>query len=293
MRVEEKIARAYHKDLSWRKVLVSLEPDAHNNIIVRRMFANAYGWPVVKHLCDMHFADTFSAQTRTEDEPAIDRANPVDAPVNEDGEHVKGQQASHPPIERTDSEMREVADELAPLKPPSIRIPKRANTGDSFRSIGSGDWDSIYFNETSDDDDEIDDRNAVQKFFQPNSKIPRSPAPAIPKSPGTSEADISDFLHGYGPPVEVHRGLGASSSSKPTQVTHEADSIKSVEETRTNPEDEGHIPGPPDTPLGRISEVGLRRSSDVPTSQEGSSSGVVEDVVRMSSPKNDHQRKDL
>jgi hypothetical protein len=41
MKVEEKIARAYHRDLSWRKVLVRLEPDAHNNMIVRRMFANA------------------------------------------------------------------------------------------------------------------------------------------------------------------------------------------------------------------------------------------------------------
>ncbi|KAL4880516.1 putative serine esterase-domain-containing protein [Aspergillus karnatakaensis] len=55
LKVEEKIARAYHRGLSWRKVLVRLEPDAHNNIIVRRMFANAYGWPVVQHLVDTHF----------------------------------------------------------------------------------------------------------------------------------------------------------------------------------------------------------------------------------------------
>ncbi|KAA8649236.1 lipase ROG1 family protein [Aspergillus tanneri] len=55
LKVEEKIARAYHRNLSWRKVLVRLEPDAHNNIIVRRMFTNAYGWPVVKHLVDTHF----------------------------------------------------------------------------------------------------------------------------------------------------------------------------------------------------------------------------------------------
>ncbi|KAF2209521.1 hypothetical protein CERZMDRAFT_10064, partial [Cercospora zeae-maydis SCOH1-5] len=74
MKVEEKIARAYHRDLSWRKVLVRLEPDAHNNIIVRRMFANAYGWPVVKHLCDTHFADTHAARTRDEEEPARERA---------------------------------------------------------------------------------------------------------------------------------------------------------------------------------------------------------------------------
>ncbi|KAL4922970.1 lipase ROG1 family protein [Aspergillus undulatus] len=55
LKVEEKIARAYHRGISWRKVLVRLEPDAHNNIIVRRMFANAYGWPVVRHLVDTHF----------------------------------------------------------------------------------------------------------------------------------------------------------------------------------------------------------------------------------------------
>ncbi|KAF8427741.1 putative serine esterase-domain-containing protein [Tirmania nivea] len=63
LKVEEKIARAYHKDLSWRKVLVRLEPDAHNNIVVRRMFANAYGWPVVRHLVDTHFGDTLEAKT--------------------------------------------------------------------------------------------------------------------------------------------------------------------------------------------------------------------------------------
>ncbi|KAL2863098.1 lipase ROG1 family protein [Aspergillus lucknowensis] len=60
LKVEEKIARAYHRGLSWRKVLVRLEPDAHNNIIVRRMFANAYGWPVVQHLVDAHFTPMFS-----------------------------------------------------------------------------------------------------------------------------------------------------------------------------------------------------------------------------------------
>ncbi|SPQ19990.1 51641925-fea4-44f5-9baf-6c0363c00152 [Thermothielavioides terrestris] len=57
MRVEEKIARAYHSGLSWRKVLVKLEPDAHNNIVVRRTFANAFGWPVVQHLVEAHFSD--------------------------------------------------------------------------------------------------------------------------------------------------------------------------------------------------------------------------------------------
>ncbi|ODQ65036.1 DUF676-domain-containing protein, partial [Nadsonia fulvescens var. elongata DSM 6958] len=54
-KMEERIAREWHKDMSWRKVLVRLEPDAHNNIVVRRRFANAYGWPVIDHLIEHHF----------------------------------------------------------------------------------------------------------------------------------------------------------------------------------------------------------------------------------------------
>lgn len=52
---EEKIARRWHQGMSWRKVLVYLQPDAHNNIIVRRRFANAYGWQVIDHLVEAHF----------------------------------------------------------------------------------------------------------------------------------------------------------------------------------------------------------------------------------------------
>lgn len=54
--LEEEIARLYHRLMLWRKVLVRLKPDAHNNIIVRRRFANAYGWPVVDDLVKHHFA---------------------------------------------------------------------------------------------------------------------------------------------------------------------------------------------------------------------------------------------
>ncbi|EPE10144.1 revertant of glycogen synthase kinase mutation [Ophiostoma piceae UAMH 11346] len=67
MKVEEKIARAYHRGLSWRKVLVKLEPDAHNNMIVRRTFANAFGWPVVKHMVDAHFSDAAAVQMRDDE----------------------------------------------------------------------------------------------------------------------------------------------------------------------------------------------------------------------------------
>jgi hypothetical protein len=96
MNVEEKIARAYHRNLSWRKVLVKLEPDAHNNIICRRMFANAFGWPVVKHLVDAHFSDSCAARLRDEDERSTERAKATGQPPDEDG----GETRSEPgPIE--------------------------------------------------------------------------------------------------------------------------------------------------------------------------------------------------
>ncbi|CAB4254508.1 similar to Saccharomyces cerevisiae YGL144C ROG1 Protein with putative serine active lipase domain [Maudiozyma barnettii] len=54
-KLEELIARRWHKGMTWRKVVVALKPDAHNNIIVRRRFTNAYGWPVIDHLMENHF----------------------------------------------------------------------------------------------------------------------------------------------------------------------------------------------------------------------------------------------
>lgn len=293
MRVEEKIARAYHRDLSWRKVLVRLEPDAHNNMIVRRMFANAYGWPVVKHLCDTHFADTYSAQTRDEDEPAIDRAAGVEVPVKEDGEHVKGQEDIQPPIKRSESEMRESADELAPLQGPGIRNPKRMNTADSTHSIGSGDWDSIYFEGTSDEEDDHDERNAFQKFLQPNNpKAAKSPtmySPPGPRTPdaktGTSEAEISDFLHGAVAPIDVHRGLGASPVREPQRQSREPDSLQSMGGTFLG--ESRQTTSPPASPAGVITEVGLAPASPEAQRARSGSSGVGEQVARLASSTSD------
>ncbi|KFA55459.1 hypothetical protein S40293_02029 [Stachybotrys chartarum IBT 40293] len=94
MRVEEKIARGYHKDLSWRKVLVKLEPDAHNNIFVRRTFVNAYGWPVIKHLVDAHFSDSADARGRDEDEHSGERALDMNQPPDAHGGETKADAAS-------------------------------------------------------------------------------------------------------------------------------------------------------------------------------------------------------
>ncbi|KAL6698182.1 putative serine esterase domain-containing protein [Trichoderma pleuroticola] len=119
MRVEEKISRGYHKDLSWRKVLVKLEPDAHNNIFVRRMFANAYGWPVVKHLVDAHFSDSAVARIRTEDEYMGERALDISQPPGADGRETKTvsmrQARGLAPEPTNASEAREALDEVPPL----------------------------------------------------------------------------------------------------------------------------------------------------------------------------------
>ncbi|PHH79174.1 hypothetical protein CDD80_5448 [Ophiocordyceps camponoti-rufipedis] len=85
MRVEERVARSYHRDMTWRKVLVRLEPDAHNNIIVRRQFSNAHGWPVIKHLVDHHFG---CSQNKPVDSakplmPIRTRSEPVLRPVSD------------------------------------------------------------------------------------------------------------------------------------------------------------------------------------------------------------------
>jgi hypothetical protein len=133
MKVEEKIARAYHRDLSWRKVLVRLEPDAHNNMIVRRMFANAYGWPVVKHLCDTHFSDSAAANTRDEDEGNEERAKDENEAPNKDGGETNDANVhSHQPeqkilshYDRTDSEAQEAKDHVPAL----ISSPKPSSLG--------------------------------------------------------------------------------------------------------------------------------------------------------------------
>lgn len=54
-RIQERIARAWQEEMTWRKVIVNLERESHNNIIVRRRFVNSFGWVVVEHLIEQHF----------------------------------------------------------------------------------------------------------------------------------------------------------------------------------------------------------------------------------------------
>ncbi|GME63966.1 uncharacterized protein LTHEOB_5357 [Neofusicoccum parvum] len=287
MRVEEKIARSYHKDLSWRKVLVRLEPDAHNNIVVRRMFANAYGWPVVKHLCDTHFADTYAARTRDEREPAVDRAAHASAANTSAGEEVEGQRAKSPPP-RSPSEMREAADELAPLREDSIasdgtgtsnqhhdHLHSSHHGGKVLRREDSSLWDDTYFEGgTEDESDDVDDeetpdnRGYFQRFLSPapqgkNRKIaptsepkPTSPGTGDLSQAGTSAADIESFLTAKAPPPEIvvegHRGLSPTVVS-PTEKTKKRDSLDKGKAAVT--ESSTPTPTAEDVPLPSPSET--------------------------------------
>ena len=190
MKVEEKIARAYHHGLSWRKVLVRLEPDAHNNMVVRRMFANAYGWPVIKHLVDTHFADTYAATTADDDEPSKERAKPPTEAVGEHGEEVRADAPMA--IKRTDSERYEAKDSISELtNMEDHSMSSSVNRPNIFRQ-DSAQWDDALFDVT-DDDDEIDPpgETGYGFFFSKDDS-----------QKGTSEAEISSFLTRSPPPME-------------------------------------------------------------------------------------------
>ncbi|KAF5640881.1 lipase ROG1 [Fusarium tjaetaba] len=154
MRVEEKIARAYHKDLSWRKVLVKVEPDAHNNVLVRRMFANAYGWPVIKHLVDAHFSDSAASRLRDEDEHNRERARNMNEPPDEHGAELKKSRDNLASMTRTDSESREAMDKVSDL--PKSQQSKRGSDASTHQRPKTERADSVTWSERDWHDSDCD-----------------------------------------------------------------------------------------------------------------------------------------
>ena len=225
MKVEEKIARAYHQGLSWRKVLVRLEPDAHNNMIVRRMFANAYGWPVIKHLVDTHFADTYAATTADEQETNEERAKPVTEAVGEHGEEVDGD--PHKEIKRTDSEKREAKDSISELTSLGDHSMSSSMNRPVLSRQDSAQWDDSMFDVTDDEED-------IETSHRPPLVLSESKQSAEPESmKGTSEAEIADFLTRSPPPVDSrdeHRGSKLNKVTTPLEGTASVGLGKSVEE---------------------------------------------------------------
>ncbi|KAI4176771.1 MAG: hypothetical protein LQ346_007814 [Caloplaca aetnensis] len=189
MKVEEKIARAYHHDLSWRKVLVRLEPDAHNNICVRRMFANAYGWPVIKHLVDTHFADTYAARTADVHEPHRERARPMEEAVGVHGDEVD----LGPQKRRTESESREATDGVAEMKSLANSSMSSQTGRKTLARQDSAQWSDAMFDITDDDDDEPD-HNVEHSRQQPRLVVPGQQDASQALPPGTSDAKIAEYL---------------------------------------------------------------------------------------------------
>ena len=248
--IEEKIARAYHRDLSWRKVLVRLEPDAHNNMIVRRMFANAYGWPVIKHMCDTHFGYTASAITEDAMEPNVERVKGTGDQVSRSGEQVQGQQdpplidaekvrgrdyvaerrtsddyqspkdLSNPdlerlrrPLNRTDSEIREATDEVADLSVTSNNVESSMSS--------SGGRANVPYRMSREDSarwsdrffEGSDDDTDVEFLNSPVAVRSGSEDSETPK--GTSDADIANFLGRTSPPKTSPKPLFAQRFASP------------------------------------------------------------------------------
>ena len=216
MKVEEKIARAYHNELSWRKVLVRLEPDAHNNIIVRRMFSNAYGWPVIKHLVDTHFADTYAATTADEQEPNEDRAKPMQEPVGEHGEELKPDPGKH--LLRTDSEKREANDHVSDLNSiATSSMSSKASRPRIWRD-DSAQWDDAFF-EATDDDDDID--SPIEARRQRSISLPENRPGGLQEEDvhGATRREITGVLSASPPKVEGGLGNENRVTASATPVT--------------------------------------------------------------------------
>jgi hypothetical protein len=220
MKVEEKIARAYHRDLSWRKVLVRLEPDAHNNMIVRRMFSNAYGWPVVKHLVDTHFSDQAVAAMRDEDESNRDRAKASNEGVSETGDEIKASERrprddemeTHIPRfedkrlkqhKRTDSEIREASDTVAALPTAGSLASSSSRPGvtrqDSI-AWSDRDWaDSTYDSDSETGSEYVKSPTDIRGGWNWTEKIAgkgkgRDYGTDDEEQKGTDDVQIADFL---------------------------------------------------------------------------------------------------
>lgn len=187
LKVEEKIARAYHRDLSWRKVLVRLEPDAHNNIIVRRMFTNAYGWPVVKHLVDTHFGHAPLVDVEDSMKQNVDRAKSPNVGPTSSGDEVEGQSDSEPApprLNRQDTDILASVSGLYVTEDESIDGDIRSAETGSIRTLGASErghypevsrqdsarWTDREIDEDDDCDSGLEDSNVGFRWSRQKQK---------------------------------------------------------------------------------------------------------------------------
>ncbi|CAI4038298.1 hypothetical protein SMKI_04G6400 [Saccharomyces mikatae IFO 1815] len=74
-RIQERIAREWQETMTWRKVLVQIQPDSHNNIIVRRRFVNLYGYVAVEHMVEHHFGTKVCSELADDPNEPKDESN--------------------------------------------------------------------------------------------------------------------------------------------------------------------------------------------------------------------------
>ena len=264
MKVEEKIARAYHRDLSWRKVLVRLEPDAHNNMIVRRMFANAYGWPVIKHLCDTHFSDSIAALTPDDEEDNNERAKDGDeGPDDSGGETKDTETAKIKPLtrsDRTNSEIYEATDEVSELdqvpKPNALRkaLEEDGKKGKpTIKRSGTDQeaWDDRYWSDSAEDSEDDEDEGDTKGKSAAADTHERSGSwswtdviagkGAVSSPKGTAPSDIDKFLKSVVPSMHQgsHGDSHATAESSSKVASSDADGGKGSDQKAPEKESEG------------------------------------------------------
>jgi hypothetical protein len=294
MKIEEKIARAYHQDLTWRKVLVRLEPDAHNNMIVRRMFANAYGWPVIKHLCDTHFADTEAARTRDEDEDTRERAGDADAKdgkfAKKEGEEVRGQThgagentaSSHA---RTQSELREARDELTDLQASMTSSGHSLVRKNSARSSiaplsrdGSGVWDDAFLEDSDgEDSDTVDERTLVARILNPNSSRTK-PQPGHPFPVEDDDATPTATKPLQSPFMEGHRGLSPTTTPSSPSHRRKTSNASSIATVRMN----AFAAGSPISPTFDAASIDEPIIADTLVEEPEEAESLIQDAAKLS-----------
>ena len=179
-------------------------------MVVRRMFANAYGWPVVKHLVDTHFADTYAATTADADEPGEERAKPMAEQVGVHGEEVEIEH-HHETIKRTESELHEAKDSVSELADVGDHSMSSATNRPTVSRKESATWEDSLF-DISDDESDMGDPHYLRNsghFSVPQTRSADDEAEADEEagSKGTSEAEIALFLSRSPPAIKEERGV--------------------------------------------------------------------------------------
>jgi hypothetical protein len=230
------------------------------------MFANAYGWPVIKHLCDTHFSDSIAALTPDDEESNEERAKEGnEGPDKSGGETNDAETAVIKPLSRSDrtqSEISEATDEVPELiqspKPEALRKaleqeekearPTTARTGTDPES-----WDERYWSDSADETEDDDDDGADDPKHNPEAAAAHERSAswswteviagkgAVHSPKGTSASEIDRFLKNAIPSA-LSNGTdshNAAESSNKGAASSNPDAAKESDKKRPEQRPEG------------------------------------------------------